>query len=78
MTTTILNTKISEVENKFPNHDKYITTTEFIKLRAENITRRLKQADLVSKTDFYNKLTTFIRKITSNKNKIFRSPIEAK
>ena len=42
MTTIILNTKISEADNKFPNH------------------------------------TTFIRKITSNKNKIFRSPKEAK
>ena len=29
MATTFLNTKISEVENKIPNHDKYITTPEF-------------------------------------------------
>ena len=27
--TTVLNTSISEVENKIPNHDKYITTPEF-------------------------------------------------
>ena len=30
--TYVLNTKTSEVENKIPNHDKYITTTpEFSK-----------------------------------------------
>ena len=31
MTTTVLNTKLSEVENQIPNHDKYIinTTPEF-------------------------------------------------
>ena len=69
MTTTILNTKISEVENKIPNHDKYITTPELNKLTVENVTARLKQADLVSKTDFDNKLTSFNRKITSNKTK---------
>ena len=34
MTKTVLNTKISEVENKTPNHDKYITTPEFNKLTA--------------------------------------------
>ena len=69
VTTTVLNTKISEVENKIPNHDKYITTPEFNKLTAENFTARLKQANLVTKTDFDNKLTSFNRKITSNKTK---------
>ena len=34
VTTTVLNTKISEVENKTPNHDKYITTSVFNKLTA--------------------------------------------
>ena len=51
MTTTALNTKISEVENKIPNPDKYITTPEFNKLTSENFTARLKQASLVTKTD---------------------------
>ena len=69
VTTTVLNTKISEVENKIPNHDKYITTPEFNKLTAENFTARLKQANLVTKTDFDKKLTSFNRKITSNKTK---------
>ena len=51
MTTTVLNTKIIEVENKIPNHGKYITTPEFNKSTAENFTARLKQANLVAKTD---------------------------
>ena len=69
MTKTVLNIKISEVENKIPNHDKYITTPEFNKLTAENFTARLKQANLVTKTDFDKKLTSLNRKITSNKTK---------
>ena len=69
MTTTVLNTKISEVENKIPGYAKYITTQEFNKLTAENFAARLKQADLVNKTDFDNKLTSFHWKITSNKTK---------
>ena len=69
MTTTLLNTKINEVENKIPNHDKYITTPEFNKLTAENFTASLKQADLVNKTDFDKKLRSFNRKVTSSKTK---------
>ena len=57
LTTTVLNTKISEVHNKIPNHDKYITTPELNKLTTENITARLKQANLVTKTYFDKKLT---------------------
>ena len=40
MTTTVWNTKISEVENKFLNHDKCITTSECNKLTAENFAAR--------------------------------------
>ena len=69
VTTTVLNTKISEVENKILDHAKYTTTLEFNKLTAEHFAARLKQADLVSKTDFDNKLTRFNRKITSNNTK---------
>ena len=57
VTTTVFNTNISEVENKIPNHGKYITTPEFNKLTAENIAVTLKQANLVTKTDFDNRLT---------------------
>ena len=69
VTTTVLDTKVSEVENKISNHDKYITTLEFNKLTQENFTARLKQANLMIKTDFDKKPTSFDRKITSNKTK---------
>ena len=37
---------------------KCITTSEFIKLTAENFKARLAQANLVTKTDFDTKLTS--------------------
>ena len=49
MTTTVLNTKIGEVEKKIPDHSKYITTPEFNKWTTENFAARLKQANLVRK-----------------------------
>ena len=64
MTTTVLITKISEVVNKILDNTKYITNQEFNKLAAENFVARLNQADLMSKTDFDNKLTSFNRRIT--------------
>ena len=69
VTTTVLNTKINEVENKIPDSSKYIITQEFNKLTAENFAARLKQVDIVNKTEFYNKLTSFNKRITSNKTK---------
>ena len=36
VTATTLNTKISEVDNKIPDHDKYITAQEFRNLTTEN------------------------------------------
>ena len=69
VTTNILNTKSSEVENKNPDSSKYITTRESNKLTAENFAARLKQADLMKKTDFDNKLTNLNRQIASNKTK---------
>ena len=69
MTTTALNTKVSEVENKISNHAKYISTQEWNKLTMENVAARLKQVNLVSKTDFENKLINFNRKIALNKTK---------
>ena len=68
VTTTSLNTKINEAESKIPNHDKCITT-EFNKLAAKNFAARLKQANLVTKSDFNDKLTSFTKRITSNKTK---------
>ena len=72
MTTTVLNTKIIEVENKISDHATCITTQEFNKLTTKNIAARLKQANLVSRTDFDNKLISFHRKITSNKTKYLK------
>ena len=69
VTTFVLNTKISEVANKIFDHAKYITTPECNTLTVENFASRLKQADLVNKTDFDNKLTSFNKRITSNKTK---------
>ena len=65
VTATVFNTKISEVEDKIPDNSKYITTQEFNKLTAENFAARLKQADLVNKIDFDNKLTSCNRQITN-------------
>ena len=64
-------TKISELVKKLTDHkhDKYITTPEFNKVTAENFAARLAQANLVTKTDFDNKLSSFNRKITGNKPK---------
>ena len=46
------NTKITEVENKLNNHDKYIDTSEFNKLAADVFNARLAQTNLITKTDF--------------------------
>ena len=54
--TTALNTKISEVENKILDHVKFISTQKKLTLMTENFATRLKQANLVRKTDFDNKL----------------------
>ena len=42
VTSSALNTKFGKVENNIPNHDVYITTPEFNKLRSENFAARLK------------------------------------
>ena len=64
-----MNTKISEIENKIPDKSKCITTQKFNKVIAEHLAARLKQVDLVDKTDFDNKLTSFNKQITSSKTK---------
>ena len=69
VTTTVLNTKITKAENKIPDNSNYTTTQEFNKFTSENLAETLKQADLVNKTDFDNKLTNFNKRITSNKTK---------
>ena len=64
MTATVLNTKISEIENNILDNSKCITTQEFNKLTAKDFAANLKQADLVKKTDVDNKLASFSRQIT--------------
>ena len=79
VTATVLNTKISEVENKIPDYAKYITTQKINKLTVENVAARLKQVNLVSETDFDNKLINFNSyfnnfKVTSNNTKYLEYP----
>ena len=65
------NTKIAEIEKKLPNHnhDKYITTPEFNTLSADVFNARLAQANLVTKTDFDNSVSSLDSKIAANKTK---------
>ena len=65
---TDYDTKVNEIEQKIidHNHDKYITTPEFDRITAENAGARLSQANLVTKTDFVNKLINLSKKINSN------------
>ena len=64
-------TKITEIEKKLsdPNHDKYITASEFNTLTADVFNARLAQANLIKKTDFDTKLSSLNRKITTNNSK---------
>ena len=69
MTKTVWNTNASEVDGKISKNSTCITTKRFNKLIAEHFAARLKQIDLVNKTDFDKKQTRFKRQITSNKTK---------
>ena len=62
-------TKVTEIENKLNNHDhdKYIDTPEFNRLAGDVFNASLAQADLVTKTDFDDKLLNLNRNITKNK-----------
>ena len=72
------NTKISEIEDKITtdhDHDKYIITPEFNELTSENVSARLAQANLTSKSDIANfiKKTDFddkIKNVVSTKNEL--------
>ena len=68
---TDYDTRVGEIEKKLADHkhDEYITTKEFNKLK-------LAQADLVTKTDFSNKLTSLDSKIVSNKTRHLLNEIE--
>ena len=63
--------KLIKPKKKITDHkqDKHIVSPECNKLTAENFGARLTQANLVTKTDFHNKLSGLNNKITSNKTK---------
>ena len=69
MTTIVLNTKVSEVDNKIADNSKYITNQEFNMLTVEHFAARLREANLVNKNDFDNTLISFNKRITSNETK---------
>ena len=58
------NTAISEIEKTLTdhNHDEYITTPEFNNLAAGVFDARLKQANLVTRTEFDTRLTSLNEK----------------
>ena len=68
---TDYNTKITEIGNKFNNHnhDKYITTPEFNILAAYVFNARLARANLVAKRNFDNTVSSLNSKIAINKTK---------
>ena len=68
---TIYDTRISKLEKKRTdhNHDKYSTTPEFNTLAADVLNERLAQINLITKTDFDDKLLSLNRKITASKSK---------
>ena len=54
------------------DHDKYITTLEIYNLASKVFTARLAQANLITKTDFDDKLKSLNQKVTQIKqNKTF-------
>ena len=68
---TNYNTKITEIEKKVTdhNHDKCITTPESNKFAREVFNERLKQANLVTKKNFDEKLRSLSQKNDSNQIK---------
>ena len=64
-------TKITEIELKLTDHDhdKYITTPETNNLAAAVFDTRLKGANLVTKTEFDDRLRSFNHRINTNKTK---------
>ena len=58
------NTAISEIEKTLTdhNHDEYITTPEFNNLAAGVFDARLKQANLVTRTEFDTRLASLNEK----------------
>ena len=68
---TDYNAKVTKTKNKLNNHnhDKYITTPEFNTLAADVFNARLSQANLVTKVNFDNTVSSLDSKIAKNKTK---------
>ena len=64
-------TTIIEIEKKLTNHDPdtYITIPKFNTLAASIFNGRLAQANLVTKTDFDNSVSSLDSEIAANKTK---------
>ena len=69
---SVLNTETVEVENKISDNSKYITPQEFNNFTTGNLAARLRQANLVRKTYFDNKVISCNRKVSSNKTKYLK------
>ena len=61
-----MNLKKKLIDHKY---DEYITTLEFYRYSTEVFDERLKQANLVTKTDFDDKLKSQNQKVNSSKTK---------
>ena len=66
MTTTVFNTKFGEIENKIPDHAKYISTPEFNKFAFSVIDTELKQVNLA----INNHVNAVSQPANKNKEKI--------
>ena len=68
---TDYDTKITEIENELDNHDhdRYITTAEFNTLAADVFNARLGKANLVTKTNCDNTVSSLDSKIAANRTK---------
>ena len=77
---TDYNTKINEIEKKITDHNrvKDNTTQELNKLTSENFAARLKQAHLVNKADFDDKLRNLNKKLLELKRNMYLMKINFK
>ena len=66
---TAIENKIPDISNLVKKTDKYIDTSKFSYLTYNVFNVRLRQANLITKTDFDAKLSSLNRKITQNKSK---------
>ena len=80
MTTTLLNTKIGEIENKIPDSSDLVTTTIFNKKIVEAENKIPDVSSLVKKTDYNTKISNIATKYftTSDYSKFTSQMLEMK